>query len=84
MPYLLIFGIGYAAVRSIDTLDTLLTIMGLCGLTLMVLWLIQTALEAIYHVAVYRFAVDGQTPADFDDDLISQAFRQKRKQQLFS
>lgn len=45
---------------------------------LMLLSLVQAALQGIYAAALYRYAEDGQVGAGFDPALLQQAFRPKR------
>lgn len=50
----------------------------LVGVGLMLLSLVQAALQGIYAAALYRYAEDGQVGAGFDPALLQQAFRPKR------
>jgi hypothetical protein len=44
---------------------------------LLLIVLVAAALSAIYAAAVYHYAVAGTPPADFDGDLIRDAFTRK-------
>jgi hypothetical protein len=44
---------------------------------LLLIVLVAAALPAIYAAAVYHYAVAGTPPADFDGDLIRDAFTRK-------
>jgi hypothetical protein len=45
---------------------------------LLVLALIQTAMQAILRGALYLYAAEGKVPEQFDDQLFQQAFRDKK------
>ncbi|MGB1287228.1 MAG: hypothetical protein ACPG7F_11885 [Aggregatilineales bacterium] len=48
-------------------------------LTLVILAVIQGALNGIYQAALYRYAETGVAPDEFDIQLIQGAFKPKRK-----
>lgn len=55
-------------------LDWTLAIAAVC---LIVLALVSSALQAIYHVAIYHYAAEGRAPGGFDEGLLANAFRRK-------
>lgn len=45
---------------------------------LVVLALVQSTLQTIYQAAIYCYAANGEAPSGFDNQLISEAFREKK------
>lgn len=55
----------------------IVTVLVISALYLLGLGLVSATLQAIYQAAVYRYVVDGQAPAGFDNDALAGAFRAK-------
>jgi Family of unknown function (DUF6159) len=51
----------------------------LVGACVIVVAIISSALTGIFRVAVYQYAVTGQTPVGFDSELVQGAFDQRRR-----
>jgi len=58
---------------------TLVVIVPLAVIYLIALALMQSTLQTIYQVAIYRYATDGKAPDGFDSQLIAESFRIKTK-----
>jgi len=58
---------------------TLVVIVPLVVIYLIALALVQSTLQTIYQVAIYRYATDGNAPDGFDSQLIADSFRIKTK-----
>ncbi len=56
----------------------LLTVGAILVIYLVALALVQSTLQTIYQVAIYRYAADGEAPGGFDNQLVADAFRQKQ------
>ena len=56
----------------------LLVIVPVAVIYVIALALIQSTLQTIYQVAIYRYATDGRAPDGFDDHLIAESFRLKK------
>ncbi|MGA9855172.1 MAG: DUF6159 family protein [Gammaproteobacteria bacterium] len=56
---------------------TLMVIVPLVVIYLIALALVQSALQTVYQVAIYRYATDGKAPDGFDSQLIAESFRIK-------
>jgi hypothetical protein len=69
---LLLFGAAAVAPPTLVVLGPLLAIY------MLVLMLVQSTLQTIFQVAIYKYAADGAAPAGFDGDLIAEAFRVKK------
>lgn len=50
---------------------------------LVVLALVQSTLQTIYQVAIYLYAANGEAPRGFDNQLVAEAFREKRSKNWF-
>jgi Family of unknown function (DUF6159) len=57
----------------------LVVIVPLVVIYLIALALVQSTLQTIYQVAIYRYASDGKAPDGFDSQLIAESFRIKTK-----
>ncbi|MDE2234193.1 MAG: hypothetical protein KGL13_04270 [Gammaproteobacteria bacterium] len=57
----------------------LVVILPLVVIYLIALALVQSTLQTIYQVAIYRYATDGKAPEGFDNQLIAESFRVKTK-----
>jgi Family of unknown function (DUF6159) len=66
---MLLFRYGYPVLGS--------AMMAAAVTTLLLVILISAALSGIYSAAVYVYAVDGQPPAGFDNDMVRGAFTRK-------
>ncbi|MGH8283299.1 MAG: DUF6159 family protein [Gammaproteobacteria bacterium] len=56
----------------------LMALVVIVAIYLVALGLVQSTLQTIYQVAVYRYAADGQAPSGFDGQLIADTFRVKQ------
>lgn len=54
----------------------LLIVLALAALALLTILVVGNALGTVYRAALYRFATKGQVPAEFQDEMIINAFRQ--------
>ncbi|MGH8183999.1 MAG: DUF6159 family protein [Rhodanobacteraceae bacterium] len=50
---------------------------------LVVLALVQSTLQTIYQAAIYLYAANGEAPSGFDNQLVAEAFREKRSKNWF-
>ncbi|TAN08016.1 MAG: hypothetical protein EPN36_01340 [Rhodanobacteraceae bacterium] len=55
---------------------------------IMVIWLValalvQSTLQTIYQAAIYLYAANGEAPSGFDNQLVAEAFREKRSKNWF-
>lgn len=72
MPAVLI-----AVVAAVIDQEALLAIVPIIVIYLLALGLIQSTLQTIYQVALYRYALDGKAPDGFDNQLLSASIRVK-------
>ena len=69
-------GGGSLALKSgFETLALVMFIVG--GATILGTVLLASTLSAVFQAAIYDYAMTGRPPRGFDNDLISEAFRQK-------
>jgi len=65
------------AAASAESVALILLMLGAAILVIIALSLLSSTLSAIYSVAVYRYAVDGEAGEFFPADLVQGAFRPK-------
>ncbi len=73
----LLGGAGIALGIVLNVVVVIVVSAVLMALAYLTLALTSSALSGIYSAAVYRYAAEGQTSAQFDSDLIQNAFRAK-------
>lgn len=73
----MVMGLLISAVISIGNLPLSVGIITLCALGIIILGLLQAALQGIFSAVLYRFATDGQDTGNFSADELHQAFAPK-------
>lgn len=76
---LIAFGLGFIAIGVMDSVPALIVVISVAVIAMIVIAVVQGALNGIYQAAVYRYAETGTAPDNFDIDLIQGAFKEKRK-----
>lgn len=71
------------AFASIDATALIVLVVIVMILALVAISLIGSALGGIYQAALYRYATEGVVPDGFADDMIKNAFKEKRKRGIF-
>lgn len=56
----------------------LITVAAILIVWLVALALVQSTLQTIYQAAIYCYAANGEAPAGFDNQLVAEAFREKK------
>lgn len=77
LPGLALFAIGVAISSSVPVLAAVLIVLGLAVFVIGAV--VQTALMAIFKVALYRFATQDRVLADYTREELETAFRPKRR-----
>jgi hypothetical protein len=77
MPGLALFAIGVAISSSVPVLAALLIVLGIAVFVIGAV--VQTALMAIFKVALYRFATQDRVLANYTREELETAFRSKRR-----
>ncbi len=73
MPAMILFFIAIQAGKV-----ALLVVGAILVVYLVALGLIQSTLQTIYQVAIYLYAANGEAPSGFDNQLVTDAFREKQ------
>jgi hypothetical protein len=75
LPSLLLIGVGIAVWASASFIGALLVVLGVIGFA--VGMLVNSALNGIFGVALYRYALDGETVGGFTADEFDSAVRRR-------
>jgi len=76
---LIAVALGFLAIGVMESVPALIVVISAAVIAMIVIAVIQGALNGIYQAAVYRYAETGTTPDNFDIDLIQGAFKEKKK-----
>jgi hypothetical protein len=80
LPGLALFAIGVAVSSSVPFLGAVLVVLGIAVFVIGAV--VQTALMAIFKVALYRFATEDRVLAEYAREELETAFRPKRRRGL--
>jgi hypothetical protein len=75
LPSLLLIGVGIAVWASASFIGALLVVLGVIGFAIGML--VNSALNGIFGVALYRYALDGETVGGFTADEFDSAVRRR-------
>jgi hypothetical protein len=75
----IVIGLLVSVVMATGNLSLIVIIITLSILGIIILGLIQAALQGIFSAVLYRFATDGQQTGGFSTDVLSRAFTPKLK-----
>ncbi|HEY4279211.1 MAG TPA: DUF6159 family protein [Conexibacter sp.] len=81
LPAIVVGAIGVSATGSSPALGGIL--IGIAVVVIVIGALLGSTLNAIFRVALYRFATEGQVVAGFHADALEHAFRPKRSRRAF-
>ncbi len=75
-------GLGYYALTAAGLQLPAIAIAAIAVAGIVVVALVSSALNQVFRVAVYQFAVTGQAPGEFDGQLLQSAFKGKADEAL--